>query len=118
MVNVVFGERFCCVTYQVLLFQVISYHNAEGAKGLFTLAIKGDSSHTIAFEDQGDASDFCYLLQSFFENLGDFSAEIVPLPTKVRALMLLNSKPVRAFCLITTSLLALSLPCLVGCWLR
>ncbi|KAE9453232.1 hypothetical protein C3L33_14871, partial [Rhododendron williamsianum] len=61
---------------------VICYHDGEGAKGLFTLESKGDSSHTIAFEDQGDASNFCYLLQSFFEDLGDFSAEIVPLPTK------------------------------------
>ncbi|XP_058203210.1 uncharacterized protein LOC131317674 [Rhododendron vialii] len=61
---------------------VICYLDGEGAKGLFTLESKGDSSHTIAFEDQGDASNFCYLLQSFFEELGDFSAEIVPLPTK------------------------------------
>lgn len=61
---------------------VICCHDIEGAKGLFTLESKGDSSHTIAFEDQGDATNFCYLLQSSFEDLGDFSAEIVPVPTK------------------------------------
>lgn len=46
----------------------------------------GDSSYTVAFEDRGDANNFCYLLESFFEDLGDFSADIVPLSIKVRIL--------------------------------
>ncbi|KAK3010477.1 hypothetical protein RJ639_012696 [Escallonia herrerae] len=59
--------------------------DGEGPQGLFTLKktsqFDGDSAHTVAFEDRGDATNFCYLLQSFFEDLGDFSADIVPLPT-------------------------------------
>ncbi|KAA8548940.1 hypothetical protein F0562_000624 [Nyssa sinensis] len=63
-------------------------HEGEGPRGLFTLKINShakddhDSSHTVAFEDRGDATNFCYLLQSFFEDLGDFNADIVPLSTK------------------------------------
>lgn len=60
----------------------------EGPEGLFALKsssqVNGILSHTVLFEDRGDATNFCYLLQSFFEDLGDFSAEIVPLPVKVR----------------------------------
>uniref|UniRef100_A0A2P2IZZ5 Wound-responsive family protein n=1 Tax=Rhizophora mucronata TaxID=61149 RepID=A0A2P2IZZ5_RHIMU len=58
------------------------------AQGLFALREpsqvndQDDSSYTIAFEDRGDANNFCYLLESFFEDLGDFAADIVPLPTK------------------------------------
>lgn len=58
----------------------------EGPEGLFALKsssqVNGILSHTVLFEDRGDATNFCYLLQSFFEDLGDFSAEIVPLPVK------------------------------------
>ncbi|KAL3505731.1 hypothetical protein ACH5RR_031113 [Cinchona calisaya] len=43
---------------------------------------KSNLSHTVAFEDRGDATNFCYLLQSSFEDLEDFSAEIVPLSIK------------------------------------
>lgn len=61
-------------------------HDDEGPEGLFTLKsssqVNGSLSHTVTFEDRGDATNFCYLLQSFFEDLGDFSAEIVPLPVK------------------------------------
>ncbi|KAJ6430559.1 hypothetical protein OIU84_021871 [Salix udensis] len=42
----------------------------------------GDFSYTIAFEDRGNADNFCYLLESVFEDLGDFSADIVPLQVK------------------------------------
>lgn len=59
----------------------------EGLGGPFALKdISGSnskSSHTVAFEDRGDATNFCYILQSFFEDLPDFSAEIVPLSIKV-----------------------------------
>ncbi|KAK6930160.1 hypothetical protein RJ641_004254 [Dillenia turbinata] len=57
----------------------------EGPGGLYTLKTfcqTGDqiaSSYTVTFQDRGDATNFCYLLQSFFEDLGDFSAEIVPM---------------------------------------
>ncbi|KAF5950752.1 hypothetical protein HYC85_012745 [Camellia sinensis] len=63
-------------------------HDGEGPKGLFTLKTtpytkdRGDSSHIVAFQDRGDAANFCHLLQSFFEDLGDFSANIVPLTIK------------------------------------
>lgn len=54
-------------------------------QGLFTLSssyAQNDSSHMVAFEDRGDATNFCYLVQSFFEDLEDFTAEIVPLSIK------------------------------------
>lgn len=38
-----------------------------------------DFSYVIAFQDRYDANNFCYLLESFFEDLGDFGADIVPL---------------------------------------
>ncbi|XAR57083.1 hypothetical protein NMG60_11025101 [Bertholletia excelsa] len=59
--------------------------NGEGPEGLFTLKSthstmdEDDMSRIVAFEDRGDATNFCYLLHSFFEDLGDFSAEIVPM---------------------------------------
>ncbi|KAJ8619525.1 hypothetical protein MRB53_028054 [Persea americana] len=60
----------------------------EAPRGLYSLKMKshleneGSSSYTIAFEDQGDATNFCFLLESFFEDLGDFSADVVPLSIK------------------------------------
>ncbi|KAL2464055.1 embryo defective [Forsythia ovata] len=55
----------------------------EGRHGLYTLkstsSAGGDFSHTVAFEDCGDAINFCCLLQSYFGDLKDFGAEIVPL---------------------------------------
>ncbi|XP_055818207.1 uncharacterized protein LOC129887226 isoform X2 [Solanum dulcamara] len=70
----------------VLVIRMRRGHDDEGPEGLFTLKsssqVYGSLSHTVAFEDRGDATNFCYLLQSFFEDLGDFSAEIVPLPVK------------------------------------
>ncbi|KAL6970290.1 hypothetical protein U1Q18_029989 [Sarracenia purpurea var. burkii] len=81
------------VSYYDLLSQAILVrrgHDGEGPKGLFTLkkdtpySKDGDdsSSHTVAFEDRGDATNFCYLLQSFFDDLDDFGADIVPLSIK------------------------------------
>ncbi|KAJ6688946.1 hypothetical protein OIU85_005372 [Salix viminalis] len=63
-----------------------SEHEESG--GLYALRVPsqadkhGDFSYTIAFEDRGNADNFCYLLESFFEDLGDFSADIVPLQVK------------------------------------
>ncbi|KAM0951128.1 hypothetical protein DsansV1_C04g0048711 [Dioscorea sansibarensis] len=56
----------------------------DSPKGLYSLKKflpdDGDSpSYTIAFQDQGDATNFCYLLESFFEDLPGFSADMVPL---------------------------------------
>lgn len=64
-----------------------SEHEESG--GLYALRVPsqadkhGDFSYTIAFEDCGNADNFCYLLESVFEDLGDFSADIVPLQVKV-----------------------------------
>jgi hypothetical protein len=64
----------------------------EGQGGLYTLKTASQaeeqsiSSYTVAFEDQVDAKNFCFLLESFFEELGDFSADIVPLSVKVNNL--------------------------------
>ncbi|KAK9992272.1 hypothetical protein SO802_027257 [Lithocarpus litseifolius] len=59
----------------------------EGEGGLYTLEIAPEAQeqrncYTVAFEDRVDASNFCFLLESFFEDLGDFSADVVPLPVK------------------------------------
>lgn len=65
----------------------------EGPEGLYTLKNVSwsqndvDSSCTVAFEDRGDANNFCFLLESFFEDLGDFKADIIPLSVKVRTLI-------------------------------
>ncbi|KAF7851498.1 hypothetical protein BT93_L3783 [Corymbia citriodora subsp. variegata] len=40
------------------------------------------SSYTVSFEERVDANNFCFLLESFFEELGDFSVDIVPLLRK------------------------------------
>lgn len=68
----------------------------EELGGLFTLKIPSktqdaeESTYTVAFEDHVDANNFCYLLESFFEELGNFTADIVPLPTKVRYKFLIS----------------------------
>lgn len=62
----------------------------DGPGGLYTLKPSPeaheltDSSYTVAFADRGDATNFCFLLESFFEDLGDVRADIVPLSIKVR----------------------------------
>ncbi|KAK2412057.1 hypothetical protein QL285_047283 [Trifolium repens] len=61
--------------------------NEEGPKGLYSLNFTSkqgehsDDSYTVAFEDQADANNFCFLLESFFEELGDedFNANAVPM---------------------------------------
>ncbi|GJS92320.1 hypothetical protein Tco_0774956 [Tanacetum coccineum] len=68
---------------------VLAVHMQRGEEdeesGLFV--IRSDSQtqsgliHTVAFEDRGDAMNFCYLLESFFEDLEDFSTNIIPIPT-------------------------------------
>lgn len=81
--------RRTCNTWilvQAILLRRGSEH--EGSEGLYSLKMNSHSGNescscTIAFEDRGDASNFCYLLESFFEGLGDFSADAVPLSTKV-----------------------------------
>lgn len=62
-----------------------SDHEEQG--GLYTLksassAQEQINSYTVAFEDRVDANNFCFLLESFFEDLGDFSADIVPISIK------------------------------------
>ncbi|CAI9260697.1 unnamed protein product [Lactuca saligna] len=58
---------------------------SEESEGLFTLRSnfksKSGLSHTVAFEDRGDATNFCYLLESFFQDLEDFTTNIIPIPT-------------------------------------
>lgn len=67
----------------------------EGQGGLYTLKNcsqaqgQSKSSYTVAFEDRVDANNFCLLLESFFEDMGDFRADIAPLPIKVKILRLL-----------------------------
>ncbi|KAG7547412.1 hypothetical protein ISN44_As12g026560 [Arabidopsis suecica] len=58
------------------------------SEGYFTLRSEsmeqneGQVSHMIAFEDQSDARNFSYLLESVFEDLDGFSADIAPVSTK------------------------------------
>ncbi|KAK8507107.1 hypothetical protein V6N13_069901 [Hibiscus sabdariffa] len=60
----------------------------EGLGGLFTLRISSEdqeaseTSCAVAFEDRSDANNFCYVLECFFEDLGDFSAEVAPMSVK------------------------------------
>ncbi|KAI3407687.1 uncharacterized protein J3R85_020791 [Psidium guajava] len=58
----------------------------EEPGGFFTVKTAPEdsdaSSYTVAFEHRVDANNFCILLESFFEELGDFSADIVPLLRK------------------------------------
>ncbi|KAG5011123.1 hypothetical protein AAZX31_07G229200 [Glycine max] len=58
----------------------------EGSEGLYSLKFTSkeqeqsdDDSYTVAFEDHADANNFCFLLKSFFEDLGSFSADAVPM---------------------------------------
>lgn len=63
---------------------------SDGQGGLFSIELnsqspKGsDASYTVAFEDRGDAHNFCFLLESCFEDQDDFTANAAPLPNKVR----------------------------------
>ncbi|KAK1319237.1 hypothetical protein QJS10_CPB04g00831 [Acorus calamus] len=68
--------------YAVLLWRK---SDPKAPKGLYCLKMESDSddrgvsSFTVAFQDRGDATNFCYVLESFFEELGDLNADIVPL---------------------------------------
>ncbi|KAL7104945.1 hypothetical protein ACP275_07G013800 [Erythranthe tilingii] len=61
-------------------------YEGEGGEGFYTLKSISETedrtSHIVAFEDRSDANNFCYLLQSFFEDLQDFVADVVPLTVK------------------------------------
>ncbi|KAK4855083.1 hypothetical protein QYF36_003860 [Acer negundo] len=62
-------------------------HEEEGFFTLRSTSQAQDQSqtpYTVAFENRGDANNFCHLLESYFEDLGlvDFSADIIPLPVK------------------------------------
>lgn len=61
----------------------------EISEGYFTMRTKpmDQVSHMIAFEDQSDAINFSYLLESVFEDLDDFSANVVPISTKVKGIL-------------------------------
>ncbi|KAI3927972.1 hypothetical protein MKW98_023573 [Papaver atlanticum] len=50
------------------------------AKGLYSLKMDESSpSCTVGFEERRDATNFTYILESFFDDLGSVSAEVVPL---------------------------------------
>ncbi|KAF3488894.1 hypothetical protein F2Q69_00056733 [Brassica cretica] len=72
----------------VLRILMRSSIDQEVSEGYFTMRTepmeqnKGQVSHMIAFEDQTDATNFSYLLESVFEDLDDFSANVVPISTK------------------------------------
>lgn len=60
-----------------------------GAGGLYSLKITSEEqdqsvdSYTVAFEDHVDANNFCFLLESFFEDLDDFSVVAAPMSIQV-----------------------------------
>ncbi|XP_048235476.1 uncharacterized protein LOC8278727 [Ricinus communis] len=68
----------------VILMRRGSEVEGPGLYALRTLSQPDDhvDSYTVAFEDRGDANNFCHLLEFYFEGLGDFSADIVPLSVK------------------------------------
>ncbi|MCL7050590.1 hypothetical protein MKW94_020029 [Papaver nudicaule] len=52
----------------------------DAAKGLYSLKMDENSpSCTVGFEDRRDATNFTYILESFFDDLGGVSADVVPL---------------------------------------
>lgn len=69
----------------VLAILVHRRSDFNGPKGLYCLKMDSPSeedasvSYTVVFQDQGDAANFCYLLESFFADLDDFVADVVPL---------------------------------------
>uniref|UniRef100_A0A1J3IR35 Uncharacterized protein n=1 Tax=Noccaea caerulescens TaxID=107243 RepID=A0A1J3IR35_NOCCA len=72
----------------VLRILMRSRIDQEISEGYFTIRTEsmeqkeGEVSHVIAFEDQSDAINFSYLLESVFEDLDEFSANVVPISTK------------------------------------
>ena len=80
-----------------ILFQAVVMRTGgddQEANGLYRIKSTShsldDSSHVVAFEDRGDATNFCYLLQSFFEDLDNFSTDIIPIPIEVRIFIFLH----------------------------
>ncbi|KAL8264089.1 hypothetical protein R6Q59_022219 [Mikania micrantha] len=65
----------------VMAVKMQSGGNGEESAGLFILRNTSGLHHTVAFEDRSDATNFCYLLESFFEDLNNFSTTIIPIPT-------------------------------------
>ncbi|XP_073276244.1 uncharacterized protein [Primulina huaijiensis] len=67
----------------ILMYRV---NDDTGGRGLYTLkntpSTEVSLSHIVAFEDSVDATNFCYILQCFFEDLEDFKADVVPLTVK------------------------------------
>ncbi|CAL5198890.1 unnamed protein product [Lathyrus oleraceus] len=60
--------------------------NTESPKALYRLNFtskqreQGNDFYTVAFEDRADANNFCFILESFFEDLDDgFSAIVFPM---------------------------------------
>lgn len=59
----------------------------EGPRGPYCIKCSSGPnskfSCTVAFEDRGDATNFCCILRAFFSDMGGFSADVVPLSNKV-----------------------------------
>ncbi|KAK9741651.1 hypothetical protein RND81_03G119700 [Saponaria officinalis] len=59
---------------------------SEMQQGFFTLHMNSDtdykSSYTVAFEDQKDAMNFSYILESVFEDVPDAAVDVVLMSTK------------------------------------
>ncbi|KAG9138743.1 hypothetical protein Leryth_024804 [Lithospermum erythrorhizon] len=74
----------------VLVILMQQGDDGDKVRGLYTLKSgsggESELSHIVAFQDRGDATNFCYLLQLYFEDLGDFSIDVIPLSMKVRSL--------------------------------
>jgi hypothetical protein len=92
--------------------------NEEGHKGLYSLNFtskeqeQNDDSYTVAFEDQADANNFCFLLESYFEDLGDnFSANAVPMSIQVRISAFTANKNLYAVTYLLKCLIVLVEPC-------
>lgn len=68
------------VLFQAVLMRRGPEHEEAG---FFSLRSTSQTPYTIAFENHSDANNFCNLLDLYFEDLGDFHADIVPLPVKV-----------------------------------
>lgn len=68
--------------------------DGEAIEGFYTIrslySTHDQISHMVAFEDRGDATNFCYLLQSFFEDLEDFQVDVVPVTIQVSLAFLLT----------------------------
>lgn len=92
--------------------------NGEGHKGIYSLNFtskereQNDDSYTVAFEDPADANNFCFLLESYFEDLGDnFSANAVPMSIQVRISAFTANKNLYALTYQLKCLIVLVEPC-------